>query len=363
MIKILFIGESWFGSCARSLKEALARQPQVELDEISEDSFFPNHRAKWLRGVHRILHSAYKAELYNQILSRVSVFKPDYFVVYKGHSFDAAFIRQLQLQGVQTVNVYPDYSPHAYGDTHKEAVGEYDLVISTKPFHRSLWQTVYGYSNACNFVPQGYDPTLHLVPTFPVSQPFDVALVATWRPEYGDLFKRLAVLLAGHGVKVAIGGNGWVQRRDEFPADWIFVGGLQGRSYIEWLRQGKICIAPVTREVLINGERQPGDEDTTRTYELAAAHCFFIHRRTDYVKSLYDEVKEVPLYETPEGLAEKILYYLQHPEERALMATRAHQRVVPAYSLDTRANAIVAVLQEQLASDGKSQVIKPASVP
>ena len=363
MIKILFIGESWLGSCARSLKEALARHPEIELDEVNEDSFFPIHRAKWLRGIHRLLHGAYKAELYSQILSRVSVFKPDFLMVYKGHSFDAAFIRQLQLHGVKTVNVYPDCSPHAHGDAHKEAVGEYDLVISTKPFHRSLWQTVYGYSNDCNFVPQGYDPALHLVPTAPVSQPFDVALVATWRSEYGDLLKRLADLLAGHGVKVAIGGNGWVQRRDEFPADWVLTGELQGRSYIEWLRQGKICIAPVTREVLINGERQPGDEDTTRTYELAAAHCFFIHRRTDYVKTLYDEVHEVPLYETPEGLAEKILYYLHHPEERVLMASRAHQRAVPAYSLDSRANAIVTVLQQQFASDGTSHISKSTSVP
>lgn len=363
MIKILFIGESWFGSCARSLKEALARHSEIELDEINEDSFFPKHRAKWLRGIHRILHGAYKAELYSQVLSRVSVFKPDFCMVYKGHSFDAAFIRELNSLGVQTVNVYPDCSPHAHGAEHKEAVGKYDLVISTKPFHRSLWKTVYRYSNACKFVPQGYDPALHLVPAAPASQPFDVALVATWRPEYGNLLKRLAVLLDGHSVKVAIGGSGWVQRRDEFPANWILAGELLGRSYTEWLRQGKICIAPVTREVLINGERQPGDEDTTRTYELAAAHCFFIHRRTDFVKTLYDETIEVPFYDTPEELAEKILYYLQHPEKRALMASRSHRRAVPAYCLDSRARAVVEILQDQLVRVSNNHVNESVSLP
>ena len=68
---------------------------------------------------------------------------------------------------------------------------------------------------------------------------------------------------------------------------------------------------------VINGVRQPGDEDTTRTYELAAAHCFFIHRRTDFVKTLYSEADEVPMYDAPEELAEKILYYLSRPDERS----------------------------------------------
>lgn len=346
-IKLLYVGESWLGSCARSLKEALVRHEQVELDEVNEDHFFPKHRVKWLRGVHRLFRKAYSQELDQQILSRVAIFKPDLILVYKGHSFSADFLQLLRKLGVRSVNIYPDYSPHAYGESHRQAVGEYDLVISTKPFHRALWQQVYGYTNKCEFIPQGYDPALHLIETPPVNQRFDITLVATWRPEYGDLMLKLATLLAGKGVTVAIGGSGWSQRRAEFPADWVFGGELQGRSYLHWLRQGKICLAPVTREVLVNGVRQPGDEDTTRTYELAAAHCFFIHRRTDFVKTLYDEIEEVPMYDTPEELAKKILYYLASPEQRTHMASKAHKRAVPAYSLDSRAHDVIAVLSEQ----------------
>ena len=347
MIRILFVGESWLGSCARSLKEALGRHSQVELDEVSEDHFFPKHRAKWLRGVHRLLRKAYRQELYREILSRVSVLRPDFVMVYKGHSLEAEFIAHLKLLGVQTVNVYPDCSPHAHGEQHRKAVGEYNLVISTKPFHPGYWQTVYGYTNPCEFIPQGYDSALHLVPVPPVQQPFDVALVATWRAEYGDLMKQLAGLLEGHNLKIAIGGNGWSERRSEFPADWVFGGALQGRSYVEWLRQGKVCIAPVTREVLINGISQPGDEDTTRSYELAAAHCFFIHRRTDFIKTIYSETDEVPMYDDPDELAEKIWHYLARPDERARMAALAHRRAVPAYSVDSRADEIVSILRAQ----------------
>ena len=218
---------------------------------------------------------------------------------------------------------------------------------------------MYGYKNACEFVPQGYDPMLHLVPMASYYQPFDVAIVATWRPEYGDLMKRLATLLQGEKIKVAIGGHGWIQHCAEFPAHWVLSGELHGRCYIEFLRQGKICIAPVTREILINGVRQPGDEDTTRTYELAAAHCFFIHRRTEYVRTLYDEATEVPMYDTAEELAEKIRYYLPRPDQRLRMSKQAHQRAAPAYSVDSRADEIVAILQNQL--DNMSSIMNSTS--
>lgn len=348
MIRLLFVGESWLGSCARSLKEALARHPDVCLDEVNEDSFVPRPRARWLRAVHRLLRPAHVEELERQILYRVSAFKPDVVMTYKGFPISASFVHRLQSMGCTSVNVYPDYSPHAHGDAHREAVGAYDLVISTKPFHPELWQRVYGYRNRCVFVPQGYDPALHLVDAPPSNACFDVALVATWRPEYGALMKAIAAPLCGKGVSVGVGGNGWMARRAEFPSEWTFAGELQGRSYIEWLRQGRICIAPVTCEVVIDGARQPGDEDTTRTYELAAAYCFFIHRRTDYVRKLYDEATEVPMYDTADELAAKITHYLPLADERAQMALAAHRRAVPAYSIDARAEVIASIVRSRL---------------
>lgn len=354
--RILFVGESWLGSCARSLKEALGRHPKLCLDEVNEDLVLPKPRAaRWLRAINRALRPAYRKELYQQILYRVGVFKPDIVVIYKGSQIQAEFVRELQSGGCTVVNVYPDCSPHAYGESHKKAVGAYDMVISTKSFHPLFWQGVYGYRNPCVFVPQGYDPCLHLVSLPPNEAQFDIVLVATWRPEYGNLMKRLATLLAQENLSVGIGGHGWLEHRDDFPASWVFGGGLQGRAYIEWLRRGRICVAPVTREVIINKSRQPGDEDSTRTYELAAAHCFFIHRRTDFVQELYDEATEVPMYDTPEELAEKILYFLIRPEERAAMAAAAHHRAVPAYSMDSRAEAMATIMTDSILRKPRSQ--------
>lgn len=354
-MRILFIGESWKGSCARSLKEALARHPGVFLDEVNEDLFIPKPRTRVLRAANRILRPLFKAELQRQIMTRIDAFRPEVVAVYKGNPVPADWIKEWQALGAFTVNIYPDLSPHAHGAEHKAAVSCYDLVISTKPFHPALWRSVYGYSNPCVFRPQGYDPLLHLEQAPVRDARFDVTLVATWRPEYGALMQGVAETLEAEKVTVAIAGNGWAAHGADYPTSWVYGGPRQGRAYMEWLRQGKIAIAPVTREVVIGGRRQPGDEDTTRTYELAAAHCFFIHRRTEYVQSLYDEASEVPMFDTPEELAEKVLYYVGRPDIRQQMAAAAHKRAVPAYSLDARAEEIVAILAdalEQRAAEG-----------
>lgn len=347
-MKILYIGESWLGSCARSLKEALSRRSGVTLEEVNEDIIIPKPRGRLLRALNRVIGPAYRRELFDRINERLDQFSPDVLMVYKGYPLSADSVRSLRERGVFMVNVYPDNSPLAYGASHRQAVGEYHLVISTKPFHPGLWSDAYGYKNECRFVPQGYDPLLHLI-TEPVRNPrFDVVMVATWRPEYGALMESFARALGGRKVKVGIAGNGWIGHRRCYPSDWVFGGERQGRAYVDWLRQGNIAIAPLSREVVIDGQRQPGDEDSTRTYEVAASHCFFVHRRTEYVKSLYDETTETPMFDTPEELAEKVLFYLDHPEVREQMAAAAHRRAVPAYSLDARAEEIVTLLSERI---------------
>ena len=340
-MKILFVGESWLGSCARSLKEALSRQSTVLLDEVNEDLFVPKHRTLWLRAINRILKSAHLQELYQQILYRVEVFKPDIVMTYKGYPIEAGFIHQLRALGCIVVNVYPDYSPHAYGRIHKLAMGAYNLVVSTKPFHPELWKSMYGYDNQCVFVPQGYDSALHYVPEPVTEERFDVVIVANWRTQYGELLDDLGKLLPDESIKVGLGGPGWTERMLQLPKHWEYLGAPHGRSYIDCLRSARIAIAPVNRVVVIDGHKQPGDEDTTRTYELAAAHCFFIHRRTEFAKTLYDEDKEVPMFDDAQELAEKIRYYLPKEQLRRAMADTAHKRAVPAYSADRRAQEII----------------------
>ncbi|NCC11131.1 MAG: glycosyltransferase family 1 protein [Bacteroidia bacterium] len=347
-MKILFIGETWLGSCARSMKEALSKNSDIELDELSEE-FIPKVRSLGLRVLHRLTYPFYRREFNWLVLDKVHKFCPDFLMTYKGNFVQKDLLRELLALGVKTVNVYPDYSPHAYGISHREAVGQYDLVISTKAYHPEIWREVYGYQNRCKFVPQGYDPQLHLFQEAPVEFTYDVVMISTYRREYGRLILDFARALGQTRLKVAIGGHGWNILQDQLPETWHFPGAIQGRGYMSLLRSGKICIAPLTRHVVIDGKSQPGDVDTTRTYELAAGHCFFIHQRTDFARELYEPVG-VPFFDDGEELAAQVLRYLDLPHERSRIAEAAHKRAVPLYSTDARASAIKSILYAELIS-------------
>jgi hypothetical protein len=351
MVKILFVGDMWQGSTARSMREALTALPDVRLQGIAEDRYFPGGPSLVARVRNRLLRSWQQRALHRAILAGIASQQSHVLMVYKGHAVPVETIRAAKNAGVFTVNVFPDYSPHAYGAQLKAAMGEYDLVVSTKPFHPAGWKSIYRYNNRCVFVPHGYDPGVHLWTTPSTDHDFDVLLAATWRAQYQDVMLGLSKILTGRALRVGIVGSGWLERRHELPAEWHVAPAVTGRAYGEWLRRGRIVIAPVHREVIIDGVRQPGDEDTIRTYELAAMNCFFLHRRTPYVQTLYDERTEVPMWDDAEELAALVSQYLPLEQVRSEMAARAHVRAVPVHSFPNRAMQVLEHVKAGLAGD------------
>ena len=336
-VRILFVGETWNGSSARSMREALSRCEGVEIDDVGEDLYFPQHRSIELRAINRAIRSFQRKELEMAVQSKLESTERDVLMVYKGTYISKDFIEKAKMRGVLTVNVFPDCSPHVHGAALRMAMGSYDLVISTKPYHPDAWRNKYGYTNRCVCVPHGYDPAVHLWDEPPREQPFDVVLAATWREEYDRLLRGLARATSNLPLKVGVVGSGWTTQRTSFPEDWEFLGPMVGRTYAKFLRQGKIAIAPVSTRLVIAGRRQPGDEDTTRTYELAAAYCFFLHKRTAFARTVYDEASEVPMWNDSEELASLVMHYLPRESERRAFAAAAHARAVPDYSIPSRA--------------------------
>lgn len=349
-MRLLFIGDSWHGSNARSMREGLSAIDGVSVSEVSGDHYLPNYRGLPLRIANRLLRPWQVRELNAAILRATMSYRPDMVVAYKGLGIEHETILKIKKTGIPTVNIFPDYSPHAYGAQLKRAMGLYDLVISTKPFHPKYWRSIYGYDNPCVFIPHCYDPTIHLWNEPADKWEFDVTLCGTGRPEYQAWLGELADILTDAPVKVAVGGNLWNRTARTWPRSWQFVGPREGRAYGEFLRSGKIVIAPVNRIVVVNGKIQPGDEDTARSYELPAVNCFFLHQRTDYMKTVYDEKTEVPLWGNAAELAALIRRYLPDDAARRSMAEAAHKRAVPAYSYANRSKDILRLIDAHLIS-------------
>jgi spore maturation protein CgeB len=348
-MKLLYVGESWQGSNARSVREALAALPGVVIQELCEDHFLPRYSDIRLRIANRLLRRLQIRDLGATLMRVCAAFKPDAVVAYRGSGVSPDVVDAIRAIGIPLINIFPDYSPHAFGTSLREAIGRYDLVISAKPFHAPLWKSTYGYHNACVCVPHGYDPQVHLWHEPAQGAHYDLAVCAMWRPEYQRLLRELVPHLGAERLNVAIGGGGWDAHARDLPRHWRFTGRLDGPAYGDFLRSARIVIAPLNREVVVNGTRQPGDEDTTRTYELAAAYCFFLHQRTDYVQTVYDERTEVPMWSDARELASQIRRWLPDVEGRRSMAKRAHERAVPAYSIPVRTREILARIETVVA--------------
>lgn len=345
-MRLIFVGETWRGSSARSLREALATEQGVQVDDIGEDHYRPKGRGHVVRGMNRLLLPVYRKELASTLLRRCDALKPDAVIVYKGTLVDAGTISSVQELGIHAVNFFPDCSPHTHGRKLAKAIGQYDLVISAKPFHPEHWSGVYGYTNRCVCVPHGYDPEVHYWAEPPGLQDIDVVLAASWRSQYEELMIEVGRLMPDADVSVALVGPGWVDRRKRFPRHWLFPGARHGRAYGELIRRGKIIVAPVTTEVIANGKVHPGDQDSTRTYELAAAGAFFLHLRTPFAREVYEEGKECEFWSDAGELVEKIRRYLPRELERGVMARAAHHRAVPAYSIHSRAREVLAHIRD-----------------
>lgn len=349
--RALYVGQGWLGSCARGLREALVRQGW-ELDELTEEQVLPKWGSRPLRAALRLLRPALRAELGRRVAAAAERAGAQLVIVYKGTWLDRTTLAALRRQGRRCVNVYPDCSPLSHGSELAQALGEYDLVVSTKPWHPEAWNPLFGYRNRCVHVPHGYDPALHLCES-PAREPqVDVAMVATYRPEYADLVLGLSDRAELAGRSVELYGAGWAALASRLPPGWAIRGAVHGHAYRRALQRAAVYVAPVTRDVVIAGRRYPGDEDTTRTYELPAAGAFFVHRRTDYVRRIFDEGAEVPMFDDAAELAGHVGRALADQQWREACRRAAHRRAVPRDSLDRRAAQVTELLAEEGIIDG-----------
>ena len=336
----------WNGSCAKSLRDALSRKPHIELDSIEENLGYHASGSLCSRITNRLLVNVYKRRIRRDVFDAIKDFKPDVFIAYKGNSLNANIIKAIRQTGIKTINIYPDCSPLAYGKVHFKSVSEYDLILSSKPYHPELWRRLYGLSNTCLYIPHAYDPGIHLANHYNKNYDYDIGLAATCRSEYLDFMVNLSDALKHVDATVAIAGNGWGKFRKELPEEWSIENAVTGKDYIQWLRKKRICIAPLTRNVSINGEPHPGDEDTTRTYELGAGYCFYLHQRTDYLKRNFSESAEIPMFDNTRELVDLIKFYLPRENERELCASGAHNKIVPRFSYDSIADLILRKINE-----------------
>ncbi len=283
------------------------------------------------------LAKARLAREYNQcILDAAQQFQPDFLLAFKGAFVFADTLRRLRAQRIPSYNYFPDRMAMAVGTLMEEAMPEYDCVFDTKEYWDGDTARRIGVRTRV-FVRHGYDPEIH----HPIELQrrdleqygCEVSLVTTHMPMKEDLMDRLLQLRPK--LHLNIWGNQWEKCRSGRVQQRVRGRAMCGLLYTKIIRAAQINLG-------VLGVR-PGvrDETTTRTFEIPACGGFMLHERTPELAQLFEERREVACFGSPEELAEKIDYYLAHPEEREAIARAGHARCVPAYSYDNRMRSIL----------------------
>jgi len=342
-LRVLFLGENWYGSCARACCYAL-RRLGCDVTDIDVQTIIPQWRQRSNRAIARLLRPRIIREYNQLILDSASQLRPDIFLAFKGSFVEPRTLEILRQSNVALYNYYPDTSPTAHDRLLAESIRKYDCVFYTKRFWGSNPpQTLADRPTA--FLPHGYDPDVHK--PLPLDDQdmgdygHDVTVVASHTP-YKELL--LSELLRYRpNLDLHIYGSRWETSRSAELRSHIRGIPIYGSQYAKAVRAARICLGIMSGKV--EGVSQ-GDETTTRSFEIPACGGFMLHERTPELLELYEEGREVACFGSVEELASKIDYYLNHPEERQAIARAGHARCVPAYSYDSRVKAILSYYEK-----------------
>ncbi len=333
-LRILFLGENWYGSCARACCYAL-RRLGCDVQDVDIQTLLPQFRRRSSRALVRIAAKIIEREYNALVIDIARRFAPDILLAFKAALLRGDTLDVLRGQGVALYNYYPDTSAFAHGPLLSDALPKYDCVFYTKRFWIDDVSRCIQLK-AWHFIGHGYDPEVHrlweLEPRDISRFRHDLVVIATYTTYKEAVLEQLLCKMPE--LDLAIWGNQWRERcRSPLVMRRLCGDALTGTTYARALRAARINLAITSGRVA--GASQ-GDETTTRTYEIPACGGFMLHERNDEVLELFEEGKEIVCFSSIEELVETIIYYLAHAQERQAIATGGHARCVPAYSYDNR---------------------------
>lgn len=331
-LRILTTGESWFGATGRGYNDSL-RAMGHEVNEVNIDHYVPQWRHKLSRIVKRFILPIAVAEYNREVLRQAQELEPEIFLAFKGPYVEAATLRELRGRGVYLYNYYQDTSAFAHGRWLPRSLPEYDCVFYSKPFWLSDVSKRLKLKEAV-YLNHGYDDDLSKPwPLTARDRVFevDVAVIGNRTRYKEEILGKLLRLRPDLNLK--IWGNRWEDCHDPVILSRWQLGPVTGQAYYRALQAASINLA-ITSGKVPGASR--GDFTTGRTFQIPACKGFMLHERNQEVLDLFEEGKEIACYGSVEEIAEKIDYYLAHPEERKAVAEAGYRRCVPAYSDSTR---------------------------
>ena len=333
-MRVLFVGDDWIGSNARSLADGFRAAGHDVVVVDSTPVTLPTRlsppwayakatgrRAPWdVDAVHRRIERA------------AAVLRPDLLL-----AFNAAHLDQPRLLSTPSrlrVHYSPDdvSNPDNTSAAYLEHEHAWDMIVTTK--RHNVPELVRRGARAVTFVLSAYDPAWHRPVARRGPREYLVGFIGACRP---DRRASTTALAERYGARMLVRGPGW-RRSPELHRTGATVGGpVYGEHF-------SAVVAQVTANlVLLNSENR--DTHTCRTFEVPAAGGLFVGERTDEHAELLQDGTECFLFSGAEELHEVLRRCEADPGEAREVAARGHRRITGSgHAYVDRAREIVAAL-------------------
>jgi hypothetical protein len=192
--------------------------------------------------------------------------------------------------------------------------GAVDMVLTSCP-ETTLWYAVEGMPAL--FFPMASDPSIYR-PRVPTR--YDVTFVGS---RYG-IRERIVDGLRKAGIPIEVFGSGWPN------------GAVSSARAAEIFGQSRI--------VLGVGTVAHNEDIRTlklRDFDAPMAGALYVTHRNPDLANLYEEDREIVLYETATECTEKIRFYLDREDERARVARAGLARARASHTWDARLGAVL----------------------
>ncbi|MBH0774746.1 CgeB family protein [Nocardia bovistercoris] len=333
-MKILFVGDDWLGSNARSLAEGFrARGHEIMVIDSTPATLPPRLSPSWAYAKSHERRAPWTVEHVHTRLERAAAeLRPDLVFAFKSVHLDQR--RLLDIPAALHVHYSPDDVSNPVNTTpsYLATESEWDLVVTTKRHNvRELLDR--GARNAL-FVRSAYDPAWHHPSARRTSRQYLVGFIGACRPDRRDGMVSLA---RTYGAQLLVRGPGWRRVRQLRTTRAEIGGAVYGEDF-------SIAVASVTANlVLLNSDNR--DTHTCRTFEVPAAGGLFVGERTDEHAELLSDGAEAYLFSSRDELDDILERCVAFPDEVAKVAAAGHRRIVEGgHSYADRAEEILRAL-------------------
>ena len=332
-MRILAVGPLWRGSNAGGLFRALSRKGCL-VDVVDEFYFISLQTKKKLTKIfERIIRPLQLDEFNNTIKAKITIFKPDIVLVYKGAFVYPATLQFAKQNHCKIVLFYPDVSMTAHGPNIPASIPLYDLIFTTKTFGVTDMQAKYGVKNTF-FIPHGYDPEIHRVLDINDKElanfGCDVSFIGTWSPKKEKWLSFLKENIPALNLK--IWGDQWFKASSASIKSSIRGTSVLGDLYAIAIQSSKINLGILSEQVVGSSS---GDLITSRTFHIPGASGFMLHERNPESVLYFTENEEAGFFEGEQELV------LSNDTTREKIRLAGHKRAQAQHSLDVRAQTVI----------------------